>query len=64
MFIHRPDMLDPDAAKSNLAEMIVAKHRNGPTHPGIQMIFLNNLARFENAAQKFDTHSSEGAKKK
>jgi replicative DNA helicase len=50
MFIHRPDALEKDSPKSNLAEIMVAKHRNGPTHPGIEMIFLNNLARFENAA--------------
>ena len=60
MFIHRPDMLDKEVAKSNLAEMIVAKHRNGPTHPGIEMIFLNNLARFENAAQHYGGSGDDG----
>lgn len=50
MFIHRPDATDKDPLKQNLAEIIVAKHRNGPVHSGIQLVFLNNLARFENAA--------------
>ncbi len=50
MFIHRPDALDKDSPRANLAEIIVAKHRNGPTHGGIELVFLNNLARFENAA--------------
>ncbi|NPV75618.1 MAG: replicative DNA helicase [Anaerolineae bacterium] len=50
MFIHRPDMLERDNPRANVAELIVAKHRNGPTHPGIELVFLNNLARFENAA--------------
>jgi replicative DNA helicase len=50
MFIHRPDMLEKDSPRANLAEIIVAKHRNGPTHPGIEVVFLNNLARFEDAA--------------
>jgi replicative DNA helicase len=50
MFIHRPDAMEKDSPKANLAEIIVAKHRNGPTHPGIELVFLNNLARFENAA--------------
>jgi replicative DNA helicase len=50
MFIHRPDMMEKDSPRQNIAEIIVSKHRNGPTHPGIEMIFLNNLARFENAA--------------
>jgi replicative DNA helicase len=49
MFIHRPDMLDPESARQNIAELIVAKHRNGPTHPGIELVFLSNLTRFENA---------------
>jgi replicative DNA helicase len=51
MFIHRPDAMEKDAAKANIAEIIVAKHRNGPTHPGIELVFLSSLARFDNAAQ-------------
>jgi replicative DNA helicase len=50
MFIHRPDMLDPNSERQNIAELIVAKHRNGPTHPGIELVFMSNLTRFENAA--------------
>ncbi|HNZ13620.1 MAG TPA: replicative DNA helicase [Anaerolineaceae bacterium] len=50
MFINRPDALEKDSPRANMAEIIVAKHRNGPTHPGIELVFLNNLARFENAA--------------
>jgi replicative DNA helicase len=50
MFIHRPDAMEVDSPRQNMAEIIVAKHRNGPTHPGIELVFLNNLARFENAA--------------
>jgi replicative DNA helicase len=50
MFIHRPDALDVDSPRKNIAELIVAKHRNGPTHPGIELVFLDNLAKFENAA--------------
>jgi replicative DNA helicase len=54
MFIHRPNAVDKDTPRSptqtEMIELIVAKHRNGPTHPGIELIFFNNLARFENAA--------------
>jgi replicative DNA helicase len=50
MFIHRPDAMEKDSPRANIAEIIVAKHRNGPTHPGIELVFLNNLARFDNAA--------------
>lgn len=50
MFIHRPDAMEKDSPRANVAELIVSKHRNGPTHPGIEMVFLNQQARFENAA--------------
>lgn len=49
MFIHRPEMYDGSAALQNLAEIIVAKHRNGPTHAGVGLVFRRELARFENA---------------
>src|SRR5512133_883991 len=39
MFIYRPDQYEKDSPKANLAEIIVAKHRNGPTHPGIKLVF-------------------------
>ncbi len=60
MFIHRPDKDDKDMARRNIAELIVAKHRNGPTHSGIELVFLEKLAKFENAAPAEDA----GAKKK
>jgi replicative DNA helicase len=50
MFIHR-DPMSENQEDRNKAEMIVAKHRNGPTHPGIGMVFINELAKFENAAR-------------
>ena len=51
MFIQRPDEKEADNPRQNIAEIIIAKHRNGPTHPGIELVFLTNLARFENAAK-------------
>ena len=51
MFIYRPEMYEDDPAKQNLAEIIVAKHRNGPTG-SVQLIFRKNLAKFENAATR------------
>jgi replicative DNA helicase len=60
MFIHRPDALEKDNPRQNIAELIVAKHRNGPTHPGIELVFLNNLARFENAATFTGGFEKEG----
>lgn len=54
MFINRPDALEKDNPRQNIAEIIVAKHRNGPTHAGIELVFLSNLARFDNAASARD----------
>ena len=42
MFIHRPDITDiPDVTQNKEfgSRFIVAKHRNGPTHSGIQIVF-------------------------
>ncbi len=55
LFIHRPDA-NEEGPEQNLAEIIVAKHRNGPTHSGIQMVFLKNLARFVDAATVQSLH--------
>lgn len=51
MFIYRPEMYEEDPSKENLAEVIVAKHRNGPIG-NVQLIFRKNLAKFENAVTK------------
>ncbi len=50
MFIHRPDP-EKEAGRHGIAEIIVAKHRNGPTHSGVELVFLEKLAKFENAAR-------------
>jgi replicative DNA helicase len=51
MFIYRPEVYEEDPSYTNLAEIIVAKHRNGPTGD-IQLIFRKSLAKFENAATR------------
>jgi replicative DNA helicase len=48
MFIHRDD-LSEEAEKRNVAELIVAKHRNGPTG-SIKLQFNPNLTQFRNYA--------------
>ncbi len=52
MFIYRPDQYEKDSAKQNIAEIIVAKHRNGPVG-SVELIFRSALAKFENAATKY-----------
>ncbi len=49
LFLYRDEVYNPDTVKQNLAEIIVAKHRNGPVGK-VELVFLKNLARFENAA--------------
>ncbi len=51
MFIYRPDQYENDTIKQNVAEIMVAKHRNGPTG-SIELIFRSSLAKFENAATR------------
>jgi len=51
MFIYRPDQYEKDSVKQNVAEIIVAKHRNGPVG-SVELIFRGALAKFENAATK------------
>jgi replicative DNA helicase len=48
MFIHRGDMYEKEGAKTNVADILVAKHRNGPT-ADIQLVFRGALTKFENA---------------
>jgi replicative DNA helicase len=48
MFIYRQEMYEDDPSKENVAEIIIAKHRNGPIG-SVQLIFRKNLAKFENA---------------
>ena len=47
MFIYRPDRYQPDTAEKNIAEIIIAKHRNGP--PGkIKLFFDESRVSFRN----------------
>ncbi len=51
MFIHRPEMYEKDTLKQNIAQIKIAKHRNGPVGT-IELVFRNNIAKFENAATR------------
>lgn len=51
MFIYRPDQYEDDTLKRNIAEIIVAKHRNGPVG-SVELVFRQSLAKFENAATR------------
>ncbi len=49
MFIHRPELYEKDSLKQNIAQIKVAKHRNGPTGT-IELVFRSQIVKFENAA--------------
>jgi len=51
MFIHRPEMYEKDTLMQNIAQIKVAKHRNGPVGT-VELIFRSKLAKFENAATR------------
>jgi len=54
--LHREDyyrMSDPDFTPDNIAEVIIAKQRNGPTGT-VKLTFLNKTTRFENLSSAND----------
>ena len=51
MFIHRPEMYEKDVLKKNIAQIKIAKHRNGPVGM-VELVFRSSLAKFENAATR------------
>lgn len=50
MFIYRDEVYNPESPDRGTAEIIVAKHRNGPTGM-TQLAFLDHFTRFANMAR-------------
>ncbi len=50
MFLYRDEIYNPDSPDRGTAEIIVAKHRNGPTGKA-QLAFLDHFTRFANMAR-------------
>jgi replicative DNA helicase len=49
LFIYRDEVYNPDSPRKGIAEIIVAKQRNGPVGK-IELTFLGKFTRFENFA--------------
>ena len=49
MFINRPELYEKDTLLKNVAQIKIAKHRNGPVGQ-VELVFRSNIAKFENAA--------------
>lgn len=52
MFIYREDRVKRESEKKNVAEIIVAKHRNGPTGE-VELYFDEERVTFRNLAKNF-----------
>jgi replicative DNA helicase len=50
LFLYRDEMYNPESADRGSAEVLVAKHRNGPTGK-CQLAFLDHYTRFANMAR-------------
>jgi len=53
MFIYRDDYYNKDSKEPGVAEVIISKHRNGPTGT-VKLAFLKPLTKFENLAMGSD----------
>jgi replicative DNA helicase len=50
LFLYRDEVYDPDSPDKGVAEVIVAKHRNGPTGRA-RLAFRGQYTRFDNMAR-------------
>jgi replicative DNA helicase len=59
IFLYRDDYYNDDSDKKGLAEVIVAKQRNGPTG-SVELTFLREFTRFENREVGADDEGQDG----
>jgi replicative DNA helicase len=53
MFIYRDELYNPDTEMQHIAEIIISKHRNGPTGT-VQLFFRERLAQFLDAETRHE----------
>ena len=49
-FIYRDEYYNPETEKKNIAEIIIAKQRNGPTGT-VELVWLGQFTKFANLAK-------------
>ena len=53
VFIHRDEMFNPESSERGKAELIVGKHRHGPTGT-VPLTFIREYTRFENYSEELE----------
>lgn len=53
MFIHRDDYYNPQSDRGNVAEIIIAKQRNGPIGT-IELVFRKEIAKFSSKETRYE----------
>lgn len=59
VFIYREQVYDPNTTRKNVADIILAKHRNGPTGD-IQLTFQGEFTRFRNYVPEIPVYDPGG----
>jgi len=52
LFIYRDEVYNPETPKKNIAEIIIAKQRNGPIG-SLELTFMGQFTRFENKTKEY-----------
>lgn len=53
LFIHREDYYNPQSDRGNIAEIIIAKQRNGPVGT-IELVFRKEIAKFSSKESRYE----------
>jgi replicative DNA helicase len=53
LFIHRDDYYIPASERGNVAEIIIAKQRNGPVGT-VELVFRKDFAKFCNKESRYE----------
>ena len=59
IFLYRDEVYNPESPDAGIAEIIVAKHRNGPTDT-VRLAFLPQYTRFANMARNTGQNQNQG----
>ncbi|MFA4858429.1 MAG: replicative DNA helicase [Candidatus Margulisiibacteriota bacterium] len=57
LFIHRDDYYNPASERGNIAEIIIAKQRNGPVGT-VELVFRKDVAKFCNKESRYEEVSA------